>query len=80
MKVRGKIWFIFEVEFDLNDWSVRIVKEHWSWRRLGFLSILFTDKNGMILAPSVLIKSDDPTVNRDCLSILMGPDRDDINF
>lgn len=74
MKVAGTVWFIFRLEFDLDEWSVRAVEEHWSWRKFKFLAKLFMTKDGEMIAPSVYIHSNDPTVQRDCLSILCEPE------
>lgn len=69
MKVQGRIFIFYPVEFDLNENTVRIVEEAWQWKYLRFLLKPF-ERDGHFLAPSVYIMADDPETYRDCIRIM----------
>lgn len=75
MKVRGYIFIIYPVEFDLEANTVRLVEEAWQWRYLRFFLKPF-ERDGHVLAPSVSINADDPEIYRDCLRIMMWASED----
>lgn len=68
--VRGYIFWIFPVEFNLKDDTVRVMIESWQVRWLGWLLYFFKDKDGNIMAPEVVVHAADPGVVQDCMRIM----------